>query len=79
MLFDFTLALSLSNGPAIRVDNVKKNILNSAIEVMIFILRSVSRCRADEMRKAIDDLFNTHRDDKTIKSIIERCIGYKYN
>jgi len=79
VLFDFTLALSLSNGPAIRVDNIKKNILNSAIEVMIFILRNISGCRANEMRKAIDDLFNAHKNDKTIRSIIERCIGYKYN
>lgn len=79
VLFDYTLALSLSNGPAVRVDNIKKNILNSVIEVMIFILRSISNCRADEMRKAIDDLFNAHKDDKAIRSIIERCIGYKYN
>lgn len=46
---------------------------------MKFILKSISGCRADEMRKAINDLFNAHKDDKTIRAIIERRIGYKYN
>lgn len=78
VLFDFTLALSLMNGPAIKVDNIKKNILNSVIEVMIFILRSISISKADDMRKDIDNLFNKHKDDMVIRGIIESRIGYKY-
>lgn len=79
VLFDFTLSLSLMNGPALRITNNNKNNLNSVIEVILFILKNISEHRAHEMKMEIDKLFNDHHSDVAIRSIIEQSIGYKYS
>ncbi|MDR0824337.1 MAG: Abi family protein [Prevotella sp.] len=79
VLFDFTLAKSLRNGPALSINNSNKNILNSVIEVIIFILKGISENRAIEMRTEINNLFNKHKSNSEIKCIIENCTGYKYS
>lgn len=77
VLFDHKLSTALSNGPALTINNSNKNRLYSVINVILFILQQISENRADEMRIEIEDVFNKHKENRIIRSIIENCIDYK--
>jgi abortive infection bacteriophage resistance protein len=76
VLFDHTLILSLRNGPALLTDGSNKNKLFSVIQVLFFILNSVSQNRANEMEMAIKTLFNKFEHHNDIRLIIKDCMGY---
>lgn len=77
VLFDFSLNRSIKNGPALRVNERNKHSLYSTIKVVLFMLSKISDNRANEMSKLIEQLFDRHRDRKSISTIIDSCIGYK--
>lgn len=76
VLFDFNLRDSIANGPALAIDNSNKHILNSAIEVIIFILDKISPNRSYELSYEIYELFINYKDNSKIKDVIETKIGY---
>jgi len=78
VLFDHKIHLPLRNGPALQIDNRNKNKIYSVIQIMSYILKSISQSRADamdlEIRKLFDDLKNDTANP--IHCLISKCIGY---
>ncbi len=77
-LFDFTLPKSLKKGPALKITQSNKNQLQSVIRVVLFILGKISVNRKVDLEKEITGLFDEYKNDKTIRCIIENCIGYSF-
>jgi abortive infection bacteriophage resistance protein len=77
-LFDHKLYRELKNGPAFSVSGDGYKIF-PAIKVIWFILNSISKNRANDLKNEIISLFDKHKDNELIHSIIENCIGYKNN
>lgn len=75
-LFDFTLPKAIKKGPALSVTRENNSKLQSAIAVMLFLLEKISTNRKIDMEKEIYELFNGHKDDEIIYSVISNCIGY---
>jgi abortive infection bacteriophage resistance protein len=75
-LFDHTLIQSLRNGPALKTNNRNKNKLYSVIQIIFFILKSISQNRAVEMETAVKSRVNKFKNNDVMRCIIENCIGY---
>jgi abortive infection bacteriophage resistance protein len=78
VLFDHALRKPLKSGPAALINVQNEYKLHSAIEVISFIVNSISQNRANDMQAEIEQLFNKFRNDAPIRWIIENCIGFKY-
>ncbi|MCL9807573.1 Abi family protein [Flavobacterium amniphilum] len=78
ILFDLNLPKSISAFAEIKFNGHERHNLDSCIKVILFILNKISTSRHDEMLKAIDDLFLSHKNNPVTKSIIENEIGYKF-
>jgi len=78
VLFDFNLPLSIKTGPALKIENSNKNVLYSAVQVIIFILEKISANRSNDLKLEVAELFDKHKENAIIKSIIETKIGYKF-
>jgi abortive infection bacteriophage resistance protein len=79
-LFDHALARQLKKGPAVvpvTTSNAHKPY--SAIQIIAYILKSISINRANDMQKEINTIFNNHKKNKIIYCIINNCIGYPNN
>lgn len=79
VLFDHKLFRELKNGPAFDVSAGNGYKIYPAIKVIWFILSAISKNRADDLRNDITTLFDKHRDNESIRCIIEDCIGYQNN
>ena len=78
VLFDFTLPLSLRKGPAFDYNSQNKNNLYSSCLVIMYILDKVSSKRAKELENKLEELFNNHRDNEIINSVIMNQIGFSH-
>jgi abortive infection bacteriophage resistance protein len=76
VLFDHSLSLRLINGPALKISNNSYQ-LYSVIQVIYFVLQSISKNRANDMYNELGQLFNKFKDNATIKSLLEKSIGIK--
>ncbi len=77
VLFDHKLSRPLRNGPALSITNENKNKLNSVVQVILCILRSISENRDEDMKSEIEFVFQKFKSDIAIRCIIENSIGYK--
>jgi abortive infection bacteriophage resistance protein len=75
-LFDHTLIRQLKNGPAVPITTNNAYKPYSAIQVVAYILKSVSNNRANDMQKEISLIFNRHRQNKALHCVVKNCIGY---
>ena len=64
--------------PNIVFNNTDRHSLDSSMRVIIFLLESISKNRASDLKNEISDLFSKYRQNQSIKSIIENKIGYVY-
>jgi abortive infection bacteriophage resistance protein len=78
-LFDHTLARQLKNGPAVTVKTNNAYKPYSAIQVIAYILKSISTNRANDMQEEIHAIFNKYKKNRAISCIINNCIGYSNN
>jgi abortive infection bacteriophage resistance protein len=72
VLFDFTLSRSLKNGPALMINNANKNKLYSVIQVMLYLLKSISGTRAEQMKTEIENILNNFENNTVINDIIKK-------
>ncbi len=77
VLFDFSLNRGIKNGPALRVNERNRHSLYSTIKIILFMLGKISRNRANEMSKHVEQLFDKHNENDVIRMLIDSCIGYK--
>lgn len=78
VLFDLNLPKSISAFAEIKFNGHERHNLDSCIKVILFVLNKISTSRHDEMFKAIDNLFLSHKENPVAKEIIEKKIGYKF-
>ncbi len=71
-----TTVEELKNGPALNVSGGNSYQIFPAIKVIWFMLHSISKNRANELRSSIISLFDKHKDNNPVYSVIENCIGY---
>ena len=78
VLFDFKSPKGIETLPNIVFNNTDRHSLDSSMRVIIFLLESISKNRASDLKNEISDLFSKYRQNQSIKSIIENKIGYVY-
>lgn len=76
-LFDHTLIRQLKNGPAVSITANNAYKPYSAIQVIVYVLKSISNNRANNMQEEINLIFYRHRKNKAICNIINDCTGYE--
>ncbi|MBW7867377.1 MAG: Abi family protein [Brumimicrobium sp.] len=75
VLYDAKTPKSINSGPLNLND---RHSLYAAIRVILFLLEVVSENRKNEIENEIINLFNAHKDNLHIKSIIEEQICYHF-
>lgn len=74
MLYDYKLPKSIKNGPALTINVGNENKLYSAINVIKYILSSISNNRANDLIEDIDDLFNECKENDKVYAIINEIV-----
>lgn len=77
VLFDISLPLSIANGPAGILVGDQKNNLQGVLFVISYILRQISKNRANEMETLINQLLIKAKSFQS-HQIIEKCSGLKF-
>jgi abortive infection bacteriophage resistance protein len=77
VLFDHTLYNRLKNGPAVNTTTENANQMFTIVQVICFVMNSISQNRANDLKNEIKQFFNQHKCDNIIHCIIENCVGYK--
>ena len=78
VIFDLKTPKGISQLPHFKFNNGNRHSLDSTIRVISFFLNQISNNRKNELDKEIESLFNSHRENNDIKTIIEEKIGYSY-
>lgn len=78
VIFDFKTPRGINRIPAFEFNNNDRHSLDSAIRVIFYILSQVSTSRSKEMQEDINELFNKHKQNETLKAIVETKMGYRY-
>jgi abortive infection bacteriophage resistance protein len=78
VIFDLKTPKGISQLPHFKFNNGNRHSLDSTIRVISFFLNQISNNRKNELDKEIELLFNSHRENNEIKTIIEEKIGYSY-
>jgi abortive infection bacteriophage resistance protein len=78
VLFDLKTPRGISKLPQIEFNNNDRHSLDSAIRVIQFILGHVSGGRKSEMEAQVSALLDEHKDNETIRMLIESEIGYQF-
>lgn len=59
VLFDLSLPRSVKRGPSGKMSSQARHSLNGVLAVILYVMEQISRNRADELRKALSELFTT--------------------
>ena len=59
VLFDLSLPRSVKRGPSGKMSSQTRHSLNGVLAVILYMMEQISRNRADELRKALSELFTT--------------------
>lgn len=78
ILFDLRTPKGISVIPDITFNNDDRNSLDSCIKVISFLIKEISNNRHQDLTSEISELFEKHRDNKMLKTIIEEKINYVY-
>ena len=78
VLFDFQTPRGIALLPHISFNNGNRNSLDSAIKITLCILEQISVTRKQEMERSIRTLFEKHKNNDAIKSIIEQKIEFVF-
>lgn len=76
VLFDLNMPKGISRIPKTHFNNNNNQSLDAGIKTMLFILNSISKIRKEEMEMEIRQLFEKHKENEIIVSLIENRIGY---
>ncbi|MDR1416771.1 MAG: Abi family protein [Prevotellaceae bacterium] len=77
VLFDHSLNIALIPGQPVGIDNQHKSKLFSIIQIMLFLLKSISINRANDLIADINSLFEDCRRNDIIYSLIVDSIGHQ--
>lgn len=79
VLFDFNLYTSVNNGPAGRFIGATRHNLGVALEVIKFLLKTVSSNRCDELERDLIKAAQTlYKKCPSLEPLIESKTGIKY-
>ncbi|MCU4166109.1 Abi family protein [Carboxylicivirga caseinilyticus] len=78
ILFDMRTPKGLSVLPDITYNNKDRSSLDSCIKVISFLIKQISVNRHEELTMEIRELFESHKENDLLKSIIENKINYVY-
>jgi len=78
VLFDFQTPKGIALLPHVSFNNNNRHSLDSAIKITLCMLKIISENRKNQLEQSLSKLFNKHKANGTIKSIIENKIGYQY-
>jgi abortive infection bacteriophage resistance protein len=76
VLFDHSLAHSITHKLYLDIDNGRQNNISSIIKVILYILATISQNRADDMKRDIETLFSTVSENDIISCLLKKCIGF---
>lgn len=78
VLFDFVTPKGIAVLPKINFNNNDRHSLDSAIKIILYILKSISSERANDLNNDLNTLFTNHSQNKILKNIIETKIGFEF-
>jgi len=78
VLFDLQTPKGIAVLPYVPFNDNNRHSLDSAIKIIFCILDIISNRRKNEMEESLQLLMNNHFSNDSIKSIIEKEIGYRY-
>jgi len=78
VLFDLQTPKGIAVLPHVPFNDNNRHSLDSAIKIIFCILDIISNRRKNEMEESLQLLMNNHFSNDSIKSIIEKEIGYRY-
>lgn len=78
VMFDLKLAKSISTFSEIKFNTSDRHNLDSCAKLIAFILGKISSTRKEEMEASLIGLYESHKDNDTLKDIIENKIGYVF-
>lgn len=79
VLFDFMTPKGIAVLPAIKFNNNDRHSLDSAIKIILYILKSISAERENDLNNDLKALFLKHFDVEIIKNIIASKIGFDFS
>ncbi len=77
VLYDFNYSYSLPRIP-VKFKNNNRQCLASCVQIILFILNSISPNRANELEEKFDKLIQPFSSHKDLMQIIKNQIGYKF-
>ena len=78
VMFDLKLAKSISAFSEIKFNTSDRHNLDSCAKLIAFVLGKISSTRKEEMEASLIGLYESHKDNDTLKDIIENKIGYVF-
>ena len=78
LLFDFMTPKGIALLPSISFNGNNRHSLDSAIKIILFVLKSISNERKNDLENDLNALFFKHSENESIKEIIISKVGYQY-
>lgn len=78
VLFDFMTPKGIALLPSISFNGNNRHSLDSAIKIILFVLKSISNERKNDLVNDLNALFFKHSENEVIKEIIINKVGYQY-
>lgn len=78
VIYDLHINEGVSQLPDIKFNNSNSHNLDAAIRILLYLMESISSNRKDNLKKSIEDLFNSFSENEVVKKIIEDKLGYIY-
>ena len=78
LLFDFMTPKGIALLPSISFNGNNRHSLDSAIKIILFVLKSISNERKNDLENDLNALFFKHSENEAIKEIIINKVGYHY-
>ncbi len=78
VLFDLKTPKGIAMIPGLNFNQNNRHSLDSSIKIILLILSYISGKRKKDLESEINLLFQKHKNNEIIKTLIEKEIGYKY-
>ena len=79
VIYDLHIDEGISDLPGIKFNNDYSHNLDAAIKVLFFLFENVSSNRKEELKISLRDLFNEYAENKVVKEVIQKKLGYNYD
>lgn len=79
VIYDLHIDKGIKSLPKVKFNNNYSHNLDAAIKVLAYLMDTISTNRNNDLKEAINELFNKHINNAVVNGIIQAKLGYQYN